>query len=294
MSMKLDFTKEGECKITNTYKPMTLSEVKRLVYNKEYKTIIENNIGLAYSIAIQTWNSNYKGKIRNNSKMSSVPVGVTLDDLLQESILGLMYAVTRYNPELGYQFSTYATFWVKKSLRDFINKNSSLLSMSNSMVQDLKKHIYQKTNELNKDTFNCRSKNIDAIALHYENTLRDVGGGRSEIKYDRHVSQVEINDNNENNVILSHHMQKSTKGHDHIQEIMSRNKKLRELMKTKLTEREYFVLSEYYGFAEDEPILDCYDKIGEILGVSKEYVRLIHNSGIEKMKRALKNYHDWI
>ena len=41
-------------------------------------------------------------------------MGVPLEDLQQESLLGLLAAAERYDPEKGAKFSTYATYWIKK------------------------------------------------------------------------------------------------------------------------------------------------------------------------------------
>jgi len=42
--------------------------------------------------------------------------GVPLTDLIQEGNLGLMTAIDKFNPELGYQFSTYANWWIRQAV----------------------------------------------------------------------------------------------------------------------------------------------------------------------------------
>jgi RNA polymerase sigma factor (sigma-70 family) len=47
------------------------------------------------------------------------------EDLLQESSAGLLKAVDRFDPELGYKFSTYASWWIKQSALQFLNENQT-------------------------------------------------------------------------------------------------------------------------------------------------------------------------
>lgn len=49
-------------------------------------------------------------------------MGVPIDDLIQEGLIGLMEAAKRFKPETNIKFSTYATFWVKKRILKAVNK----------------------------------------------------------------------------------------------------------------------------------------------------------------------------
>lgn len=48
--------------------------------------------------------------------------GIEVDDLIQEGYLGLMEAENRYDKESNTKFTTYATFWIKKFILEFIQK----------------------------------------------------------------------------------------------------------------------------------------------------------------------------
>ena len=61
--------------------------------------LIEKNLRLVVSVA-----KRYRG------------MGLPFDDLIQEGNLGLMKAVERFDPDLGYQFSTYATWWIRQAI----------------------------------------------------------------------------------------------------------------------------------------------------------------------------------
>ena len=51
------------------------------------------------------------------------------EDLLQESSIGLLKAVNRFDPELGYKFSTYACWWIKQAALQYINENTSSIKV---------------------------------------------------------------------------------------------------------------------------------------------------------------------
>jgi RNA polymerase primary sigma factor len=62
--------------------------------------LVRYNLRLALSIARR-----YAGR------------GLPLEDLMQEGTLGLLRAAERYDPDLGYRFSTYATWWIRQAVR---------------------------------------------------------------------------------------------------------------------------------------------------------------------------------
>jgi len=71
--------------------------------------MIQSNMRLAISIA---------------RKYSRTP-GVDFDDLVQESTIGLIRAVDRFDWRRGFKFSTYATWWIKQAVRQIMNMQAS-------------------------------------------------------------------------------------------------------------------------------------------------------------------------
>ena len=87
----------------NSIKSLDLKEEKELALRAKNgdlfakKELVQANLKLVLTIA------------RKAIHVSKLP----LTDLIQEGNLGLMIAVEKFNPELGYRFSTYATWWIK-------------------------------------------------------------------------------------------------------------------------------------------------------------------------------------
>jgi RNA polymerase sigma-32 factor len=55
--------------------------------------------------------------------------GLSLADLISEANLGLVFAASRFEPDRGARFSTYALWWIKAAIHDFIQRSRSLVKM---------------------------------------------------------------------------------------------------------------------------------------------------------------------
>lgn len=61
--------------------------------------------------------------------------GVALMDLVAEGNIGLMHAVKKFNPDLGYRLSTYAMWWIKAAMQEFIIRSWSLVKIGTTAAQ---------------------------------------------------------------------------------------------------------------------------------------------------------------
>tara|TARA_B100001094_G_C18153365_1_gene785005 strand:- start:498 stop:1244 length:747 start_codon:yes stop_codon:yes gene_type:complete len=75
---------------------------------KARKKLIESNYRLVLSIAKKYYRDEFN-----------------FEDLVQESSIGLIKAVDKFNPDLGHKFSTYACWWIKQSALQYINENAT-------------------------------------------------------------------------------------------------------------------------------------------------------------------------
>ena len=61
--------------------------------------------------------------------------GAAMADLTQEAAMGLMKAAEKFDPDRGFRFSTYAVWWIKAQLQDFVMRNWSLVRTGSTTSQ---------------------------------------------------------------------------------------------------------------------------------------------------------------
>lgn len=84
------------------------------------QSMIEHNLRLVVNIA-----KSYLGR------------GVPLSDLIEEGNLGLMHAITKFEPERGFRFSTYATWWIRQSVERAVMTQARAIRLPVHVVREL-------------------------------------------------------------------------------------------------------------------------------------------------------------
>ena len=84
------------------------------------QSMIERNLRLVVSIA-----KHYSGR------------GLPMTDLIEEGNLGLMHAISKFEPERGFRFSTYASWWIRQSVERAVVQQSRLIRLPVHVVREL-------------------------------------------------------------------------------------------------------------------------------------------------------------
>jgi RNA polymerase sigma-32 factor len=218
--------------------------------------------------------------------------GLPVADLIQEGHVGLLEAAARFEPEREVRFSTYATWWIRASMQDYILRNWSIVRGGTSSAQ---KALF----------FNLRRLRAK---LAREGTPEDgsafaviadaIGVSRADVELmDTRLSGPDVS---LNAPLASTDMSAPAERVDFLvddkplpdelvgENIDSRRRLdwLRDALNV-LTERELRILRER-RLAEDAATLES---LGTTLGISKERVRQIENRALEKLRRVLNEKH---
>ncbi len=91
--------------------------------------------------------------------------GLPIMELIMEGNIGLMQAVKRFNPDLGFRLATYAVWWIKASIKDYILRSWSCIRVGTTQAQ---KKLFFSLRKIKKRLLSCGSsmtkKEIKAIA----------------------------------------------------------------------------------------------------------------------------------
>ena len=134
----------------NAYKNLSSEEEKEIALRAKNgdkiakKVLVHSNLKLVLTIA---------KKAIHVSKLPMV-------DLIQEGNLGLMVAVEKFNPELGYRFSTYASWWIKQAMFKAISEQSYCMKIPVYIQETLSK--FSKVKAEMERAYNCQVTNKDA------------------------------------------------------------------------------------------------------------------------------------
>ena len=219
--------------------------------------------------------------------------GAPMNDLIQEASLGLMKAADKFDPDRGVRFSTYAVWWIKASIQDYVMRNWSMVRTgSTSSQKSLFFNMRRVQARLEREA-SQRGENLDGhqlrqmIAADLGVPLADVemmDGRLSGSDFSLNSTQSSDEDGREWIDVLEDDGAQAADiveaNHDAAQ---LRGWLARSL--GALNARERYIVTERK--LRDEP--RTLESLGEELGLSKERVRQLEAAAFAKMRRTLED-----
>ena len=257
----------------NTIKSLDIKDEKELAAKakqgdlKAKKELVQSNLRLVLTIA------------RKAIHVSKLP----MVDLIQEGNLGLMVAVEKFNPDLGYRFSTYATWWIKQAMFKAISEQSYCMKIPVYIQETLSKFSKVKA-EMEKN-YNCQVTNsdvakkmdiepekIDTYLSAYNSTVSIEGSFDANNGSELSVADVVADENGcvEENV-----------------EYEELKKEIASVVAT-LKEREQNVIKMRFGL--ENCAKTTLEDIGKLYGVTKECIRQTEARALGKLRSGLNCY----
>jgi RNA polymerase sigma-32 factor len=214
--------------------------------------------------------------------------GLPISEVISEGNVGLMQAVKRFEPEKGFRFATYALWWIKAAIQEYILRSWSLVKLGTTANQ--KKLFFNLRKAKSKisalDEGDLRPDQVKIIARQLGVTEQNVVDMNRRLGGDVSLNAPirEEGDSGEWQDWLVDEISDQETRLSESEEADNRRKALGEAL-TVLNERERRIF-EARRLADDPIILE---DLASEFGVSRERVRQIEVRAFEKVQRAVKN-----